>query len=167
MAFWKNNGVDPVRKFRFKVLINEFWWWAQTVDKPSFEVNSNEYLLTNHKFKVPGVLTWNDIKISMVDPGKQADRVLKYINASGYNSPTAITVRDGIEKRGIIGDNSTKLQIIQYSSEGTPIETWTLYGAFFSNVTFGDLDYSSDDLVSIQLTVTYDYAELGSDASPF
>ena len=164
MTFWKNNGVEPVRKFRFKVLMDEFWWWVQTADKPSFEVGTNEYLLTNHKFKIPGVLTWNDISITMVDSGQKASKVLKFLEKSGYIIPSSMSqLPDGLAKRGVTGDKSTNLKIFQYDGKGKPLETWTLFGAFINSTNFGDLDYGSDDLVTLTLGISYDYATLDSD----
>ena len=43
---------------------------------------------------------------------------------------------------------------------GDKIEQWTLKGAFISQANFGDLDFSSNDTATIELTLTYDYAIL-------
>ena len=40
------------------------------------------------------------------------------------------------------------------------VEEWNLHNAFITSVKFGDLDYNSDDLVNIDLTIKYDYAIL-------
>jgi len=42
--------------------------------------------------------------------------------------------------------------------DGSTLRTWTLVNSFIKSVNYGDLDYSSDDLVSIEITVAYDYA---------
>ncbi len=42
--------------------------------------------------------------------------------------------------------------------DGSTFRTWTLVNSFISSVNYGDLDYSSDELVSIEIIVTYDYA---------
>jgi len=44
-------------------------------------------------------------------------------------------------------------------SNGEVIEQWTLKNAWLKEVTFGDGDYSSDDVVDIQLKIRYDWAE--------
>ena len=66
MTFWNVSGekaLQPKRNYRFRLTDGdqELWWWAKTVDKPSFDVSSNEYQLINHKFKYPGILTWKPI----------------------------------------------------------------------------------------------------------
>ena len=42
------------------------------------------------------------------------------------------------------------------------IEEWQLKNAFITSVKFGDLDYNSDELINIDLTIKYDYATLTS-----
>ena len=55
---------------------------------------------------------------------------------------------------------SDDLDIIieQMGADGKTFRTWTLVNSFITSVNYGDLDYSSDDLVSIEISVAYDYA---------
>tara|TARA_R100001594_G_scaffold144320_1_gene193227 strand:+ start:326 stop:823 length:498 start_codon:yes stop_codon:yes gene_type:complete len=163
MAFWSSNDVEPTRQFRFKIQTGEGdWWWAKSVTKPSFTVNESEYLLVNHKFKYPGVVSWNNITISIVDPNNRAkywyDKLLSY----GYslpNNPLTDIFEDGLSKDSI----STFLQfmkIMQLDSEGNSIETWNLNNPKIASVNFGSLDYSSDELVSLEIEISYDWANL-------
>ena len=167
MAFWKENRSDPSRKFRFKIISTGkegAWWWVKTVNKPSFEINTNEYLLLNHKFKYPGVLTWNDITITMVDPGGKVKEINEYLTNHGYSSPTKN--KTAIHKKGYDGKEG-KLIIQQLKSNGNVIEQWELFGSFIKSVQYGDLAYSDDDLVEVQMVISYDYAVLaGSSAAP-
>jgi hypothetical protein len=163
-AFWSEVGekaLDPLRKYRFSFSLDDGsktgkkgdWWWAKTVTKPSYEVNSNEYQLINHKFKYPGILTWQDINISIVDVGSKAANLVSSLGDLGYKKPTESS--SGFEKK------KATCSIKQYDADGKEIEIWTLQNAFIKSINFGDLDYSSDELVEIQLTVMYDWAELG------
>ena len=43
---------------------------------------------------------------------------------------------------------------------GDKVEQWTLKGAFITQANFGELDWASNDPVSIELTLAYDYAIL-------
>jgi len=45
------------------------------------------------------------------------------------------------------------------------LETWEIYGAFLSQVNYGEMDYSSNEPVTIALTVTYDNAVQTPDES--
>ena len=42
------------------------------------------------------------------------------------------------------------------------IEKWTLHNPFITNVDFGQLDYSSDELLNITITIRYDWATMTS-----
>jgi len=78
MTFWSANNVEPTRQYRFTVSDGtDVWWWAKSIEKPSFDIDSQEHKLINHKFKYPGVITWNDIKISIVDTGAKVDQLYK------------------------------------------------------------------------------------------
>ena len=162
--FWSSADLDPVRKYRFSFTFDGFangskgsWWWAKNVSKPSYEINSNEYQLINHKFKYSGILTWQDVTITIVDVGSKAQELMKSLEDVGYNTPTSTS--KGIEKK------KRSCLIQQYDAKGKEIEKWTLQNAFIKSIQFGDLDYSVDDLVEIQLTIMYDWAELGSSTS--
>ena len=67
MAFWTESASEPTRKYRFVIQADAPgdskgpWWWAKSVSKPSYSISSNEYQLGNHKFKYPGILTWNNV----------------------------------------------------------------------------------------------------------
>jgi hypothetical protein len=43
---------------------------------------------------------------------------------------------------------------------GDKIEQWTLKGAFIQQANFGELDFSSNEVATIELTLSYDYAIL-------
>lgn len=177
MGFWNVSTTEPTRKFRFMIaassgipFLNDRWWWATSVQKPKMTVNTNSYQLTNHKFNFPGIVTWDPISITMVDPGNQALIYFKTLMLE-YRPPTD---PDGEPFGGFRKEPDTepglnepasidKIEIIQYSAEGHPIETWSLHGAFISGLDFGELAYSDDGLVEITLNITYDYATLEAD----
>ena len=161
MTFWTESTLDPVRKYRFKIITESDgelvdYWYAKSVDKPSFDINTSEYQLTNHKFKFPGVATWSDISITLVDVGGKARQTFKdSLMNQGYSFPdnTKQTER-GLKKK------SFNFIIEQFDSKGDPAEMWELHGAFIKSVDFGQLSYSDDELVEIKIGVAYDFATL-------
>ena len=162
MAFWTDpkNMIEPLRKFRF--MVNSNWYWVKSVTKPSFDITSNEYQLINHKFKYPGIVTWADIDITIVDSKdlKKGKGLYDQLGLIGYNLGGS---SDGISKTKAIGANIGNVsgwQIQQLGADGEPIETWKLINPWIKSVKFGDLDYSSDDLVDITITISYDSATL-------
>ena len=50
--------------------------------------------------------------------------------------------------------------ITQIDSEGKPLETWTLWNSFMTEVKYGDLEYGGDDLTEMSVTLKYDWARV-------
>ena len=176
MTFWTQPDASPTRQFRFKVTNGTgTWWWVSSCSKPSYEISTEEYKLINHKYKYPGVVTWNDVNISMVDTEEHAKSLLQALVFGGYQ-PGAIIEIEGLSKRelhnqtkvvgGKMKDDIPKatdgslLQIQQLDDNGTAVEIWTLHGAFIKSTNFGQLDYTSDELVKFELVISYDYATI-------
>ena len=159
MTFWSNANADPTRKYRFKIshtkIDKDDWFWANTVTKPTVTVSSNDYQIINHIFKVPGVALWEDVTVQVVDVGKKAKKIYDSFISSGYRLPPATTIPEGIKK-----DSQNKLFIYQLNGAGKQVEKWTLHNTFIKSINFGDLDYSSDDLLTLEITFGYDFAEL-------
>jgi hypothetical protein len=181
MAFWTQDygagTKDPKRKYRFKVKISQIdnngcIWWAKTVTKPNYEITESEHTFLTHKFYYPGRVSWGEVEMVLVDPvspGAVAD-LNAMIQAQGYHIPgedlaeaeafQTMSKAAGADSLGVV-------EIQQLDAEGTPIETWTLKNPFIKGVKYGDLDYSSDDLLEVTLTLRYDWATcvIGADAA--
>ena len=163
MAFWKQNNVKATRQFRFKLSIDgEDYWWAKSTELPSATVNSQEYLLGNHKFKYPGVLTWNPIQVEIADIGESKNssalKLINIFNREGYGmiegaaGPNKLT--GGIDK---IQFKEVRIELIK--PNGKMQRQWVLKNAFFTEINFGRGDYNSEEINSITFTINYDYAE--------
>ena len=57
-------------------------------------------------------------------------------------------------------DNSLENIFELLSPNGEKIEQWDLRGAFITTANFNTLDYASNEVVDINLTLQYDYAIL-------
>lgn len=178
MAFWgadlSATDGDPKRKFRWKVAfggISEgnnlqvggtggILWFAKTVTKPEVTVGDVEHKFIGHTFKFPGSVTWNDIEVTLVDPASPdaSKQTLDLLHGAGYRTPdTAEDALNTISKGGATEALGT-FTIFQLDSNGNTIERWDLHNPFITKVGFGDLDYGSDDLSEISLTIKYDWA---------
>tara|TARA_R110002110_G_scaffold76975_3_gene202448 strand:- start:1980 stop:2600 length:621 start_codon:yes stop_codon:yes gene_type:complete len=172
MAFWTEGygagTKDPKRKFRFKVSIgsidnNGCVWWAKTVTKPNFEISESEHTFLTHKFYYPGRVTWGEIEMALVDPVNPSAvaNLNAMIRAQGYAIPDEGLTGDNdfetMSKGKGTGALSTVL-IQQLDAKGDMIEEWELKNPWIKGVKFGDLDYSSDDLLEVTLTLRYDWA---------
>jgi len=169
-SFWNTKSLEPRRNFRFKLIDGEkdIWWWAKTVDKPSFDISSNEYQLINHKFNYPGIVTWKPITITVADVGNRTQPLLNELFLMGYRAPNAGTPHAGLAKfyyspdaaTASVGVGISDITIQQLDESGKAAETWSLHGAFITSVSFSKLDYSSDDITEITIEVAYDFAKL-------
>jgi len=164
MSFWTEASLEPKRNFRFKINNPQMtWWFAKSIDKPSFDVSNSEYQLINHKFKYPGIVTWKNIQITLADFAKKGpnggEALHKELDIMGYTRPDKSPMK-GIGK----GNNSavSDLQIQHLDADGTIVDAWTLKGAFIISATYSKLDYSSDDISEITLEIAYDYADYGT-----
>lgn len=177
MPFWTERHeagtTDPKRKFRFTVSFDgisdpggngSVLWYAKTVSKPAFQISTTEHKYLNHTFYYPGSVTWQDISLSLVDPQLPDVTVTlaRILEASGYSLPGNAVEEESlksISKGGSVGALG-QTTITQLNGDGVPIETWTLWNAFITEVKFGDLEYGSDDLLQLDLTLKYDWARV-------
>lgn len=167
MAFWSTNDVEPKRNFRFQIQIGpssgaKIYWWAKTVTTPSYDVSEVEHHYLDNKFKFPGRVTWADVTLTLVDP-VSVDAVAetnKLLVDSGYTVKTeANTSPKTISKKQAATGPLETFKIMVYNANGDVLETWTLKNPFLKAAKYGDLDYSNDDLRTVEMTIGYDWAE--------
>jgi len=178
MSFWTSQGDetttlrDPKRKFRFIVTITGFnsdggvQWWAKTAAKPSFTIGAAEHKYLNHTFYYPGGTTWNDVAITLVDPVNPdvGFTLADIIETAGYKPPANAVdqnERATMTKASAVSTLGT-VTVEQLAGDGSAVETWTLNNAWISELKFGDLEYGSDDLTEVTMTLKYDWATMGT-----
>ena len=177
MAFWTTAaGRDPKRKFRFLLNIANLpsggQWFVKTSDRPSITVAPTEHKFLNHTYYYPGSVTWNEVAVALVDP---VDPDMQYaladiLRGSGYYIPVNA---DGPSKNTTTMSKSKatkalgEVKISMIDSDGNPIETWILNGAWISSIENSNLEYGSDDLSETTVKFKYDWATmLAEDAAP-
>ena len=118
-------------------------------------VSFNEVVLDhiNVKRKLKGKANWEPISCQLYDPvtpsGAQA--VMEWVRLSHES----VTGRDGYS------DFYKKdIRIHTLGPVGDVVEEWILKGAFVTNATFGEMDWTSDAPANITLTMSMDYAIL-------
>lgn len=148
------NNFEPKLTHRFIMEVAGVpSYLIKTADRPSLESNTVTLDHINVQRKIKGKTNWSDVNITLYDPivpsGAQA--VMNWVRLSHES----ITGRDGY------ADMYKKdVQLYTLGPVGDKVEQWTLKGAFITNTTFGGMDWSSDDAVSIEVTLAYDYAIL-------
>ena len=168
--FWSAPNSDPKRKFRFQLVVNRIpVWVVKTVSKPSVTVNPVVHQYLNHEFRYPGRVTWDSpINVTLVDPlnPDMARTTLNVIRNSGYRYPNSVGESTMTMTKAEATQALGRVSIQQIDGAGNPVEEWVLRNAFVTKVTYGDLDYSSDDMSEITLEITYDWAELQKSGAP-
>lgn len=150
--FYKN--FEPKLGNRFIMEINGIESYIiKTASRPTFTSEVVELDHINVKRKIKGKSTWDDVNITLYDPivPSGAQQVMEWIRSSHES----LTGRDGY-------NSFYKKDITFYllGPVGDKVEQWTLKGAFISSANFGELDWASNDPLSIELTLSYDYAIL-------
>ena len=150
--FYKN--FEPKLANRFIMEINGIESYIiKTASRPTFTSEVVELDHINVKRKIKGKSTWDDINITLYDPivPSGAQQVMEWIRTSHES----LTGRDGY---AAFYKKDVTFYIL--GPVGDKVEQWTLKGAFITSANFGDLDWSSNDPVAIELTLSYDYAIL-------
>jgi hypothetical protein len=171
---------------------------VKKVNKPEVTISEASHKFLGHTFYFPAQTTWNEINATVIDPAGSggagdalsetvsanttdvAEGLYKVLLASGYQSPTNVgTALAGGSAAGTLRtfakSPSTvqfdQIEIVQIDANGNALETWTLNNAWIKKIAFGELDYSSDDINEVTLTIRYDWADLkttrGTGASTF
>ena len=156
---------DPKRQYRFCIIFGDFEPWVMTgAGLPSYSINEATHAYLNHTFKFPGRITWNDVTIKMRDPAlpDTSQAIMKMLKKSGYYFPDAqidLNNKATVSKAqaiGALGSNSIKIQLLD--GPGKVITQWEMMNAWVKDFKQSDLDYTSDDLIELELVITYDWA---------
>jgi len=177
MPFWKDAQVaDPKRSFRWVLqlgvagLSENISYICKKVSKPQMNIAEAEHKFLNHTFYYPGSVTYEKITVDLVDPANphSTEQLFKLIQDSGYQLPSTITDSVGADTT-MASTNSKRLStsamnnavIVMLDGDGNTIERTILKNPWISMVNFGgDLDYETEDLMTISLEIRFDWFEL-------
>lgn len=176
MAFWSDaSGYEPKRAYRWILYINGEdldniedltipAYTIKKVSKPSFQVTESSHQFLNHTYYYPGRVEWSTISFTLVDPVSPdaAEKLNKMISNAGYvpgGSPDDFETMSKSKSMKALG----KVRISQLDADGIEVEEWTLHNAWIKDVKFGELDYSSDDMVETEVELRFDYATHSSE----
>jgi hypothetical protein len=123
------------------------------MNRPTIQFETIALDHINVKRKLQGKGDWQDITITLYDPivPSAAQKVMDWIRL-GHESITG--------RRGYADFYKKDITFYLLGPVGDKIEQWTLKGAFIQQANFGELDFSSNEVATIELTLSYDYAIL-------
>jgi len=156
----------PKMKYRFRAIFENFGVSSEKVEltkqvvslaRPSLNFDPITLDVYNSKVKLIGKPVWQDISVSLRDDaggnvsklvGEQIQKQFDF--AEQASASAGIDYKFTLKFEMLDGGNG--------ANEANVLETWELYGALVSQVSYGDMDYSSNDPATIDLTIMYDNA---------
>jgi len=144
---------EPKRQNRFilrfpsSLGINE--WYVTSAKRPSATIKDVEIPFLNTSTYVAGRFLWEAIDVTFKDPiGPSASQALMEWFRLHAESVTG--------RMGYAAGYKKDVELEMLDPTGVVVEKWILQGTFLTKLNFGDLDYSRDDLATIQATLRMD-----------
>lgn len=156
----------PKLKYRFRAIFENFGVSTDKVEltkqvsdisRPNLNFNPFVIDVYNSKVNLIGKPSWETVTVNLRDDaggnvsklvGEQLQKQFDFAEQSSASS--GIDYKFILKYEMLDGGNG--------ANEPTVLETWELYGAFLSQVNYGEMNYSSNEPAMIALTVTYDNA---------
>lgn len=171
MAFWSDASTEPLRQFRWTVTfggtttnLDNIVFALKKFSRPKLKVGEVTHKYLNHSFYYPGRVEWEPVTLTMASVGEGGDPgtahlFLNVLANSGYIIPSGVAPgqRTTLSKEGFrssIGD----LEIKNLGQDGAVVEQFIIHNPFFTSIEFGELDYSSEEVLDVTATIRYDYA---------
>ena len=147
-------NFEPKMKNRYIMEIDGIQsYLIKTASRPSIQFESVKLDHINTYRKIQGKGEWQDIEITLYDPivPSGAQQVMEWVRLS-HESITG--------RRGYADFYKKDIDFYLLGPVGDKIEQWTLKGAFIKSANFGGLDFESNDVADITLSLGFDYAIL-------
>lgn len=166
-TFYSDMFSEPKRSNRFLFYLNDIEVYeVKSVDKPKFNVATVEHKFGQHRFRWPSSVTWDDVSVTLVDAtgpdgkGSALAKVANRLVEAGYRPPTSFANATTYMSKAKMVTAIGVPRIVQVDADGLPLEEWKLHNAFIINAGFGTLSYDGDEIMTITLSLSYDYATL-------
>jgi len=144
---------EPKRKNRFilrfpsSLGINE--WYVTSTSRPAATIAATEIPFLNTSTYVAGRFVWSEIKVQFKDPiGPSASQALMEWFRLHAESVTG--------RMGYAAGYKKDVDLEMLDPTGVVVEKWILQGTFLTDLNFGDLNYSTDDLATIDASLRMD-----------
>ncbi len=156
----------PKLKYRFRVFFENFGISKPTTEltkqvvsaaRPNLTFEEITLPIYNSTLKLAGRHSWADVAISVRDDasgsvskliGEQLQKQMDFMEMASAAS--------GIDYKFL-----TKLQILDGgngAAEPVVLETWELYGCYLKGADYGELNYGTNEAVTVNMTIAYDNA---------
>jgi hypothetical protein len=144
------NKFEAKRKFRWVLMVEGIdAFLVKSTDRPSFSIAEEMIPFINSKRYIAGRLTFNTISMNLHDPiaPSGAQQVMEWIR----------THQEMVSGRAGYADFYKRdCQLKMLDPVGTVVELWDFKGALIKSATYNTVDYSSDEVLKIALTLKFD-----------
>ena len=178
MPFWTSALSEPKRNHRFLLTLPNLktrdgrfqyqQYLAKLTGKPSYTVTETSHKFLGNTYYYPGVVEWQTIDVGIVNAINPDGNALLYdalIN-SGYLKPNvqedvffSPVVAPGTVNKAQSVDALGNVVIEELNGFGGLVGSWTLQNSFLTKASFGNLDYSTEDILNVDITIRYDWAD--------
>lgn len=159
MGLGKLGGASLVhkRKFRWLFEVQQLTngdvppHFVKIASRPNLSIEETEINFLNGKTWIPGKASWETITITFYDVATDDNIPLWSWLATVYNFLNPVTLEQASRR-----DNYAGVAVLTlYDGCGKGLERWSMGDAWPQAVNFGELDYSSSEEVTIEVTLRY------------
>jgi hypothetical protein len=128
-----------------------------TFARPQVTFDPIEVPVYNSRVYLAGRPTWNAVAVSLRDDaGGNVTRLVGEQLQKQFDFMEQASASSGIDYKFM-----TTLEMLDGANgtvEPVVLETWQLYGCFLTDVNYNDVDYGSNEMVTITMSIRYDNA---------
>jgi len=136
-----------IMRFESSLGINE--WFVESSSRPTISINPTEIQFLNTSTYVAGRFTWGTINVKFRDPiGPSASQALMEWVRLHAESVTG--------RMGYAAGYKKNCDLEMLDPTGVVVEKWLFEGCFITSANFGTVQYSSDGIASIDVTLRPD-----------
>ena len=156
----------PKLKYRYRVVFEnlgvstprtELTKQVMTFTRPTINFEEIEVPIYNSRIYLAGRQTWDAVSATFRDDaGGNVSRLVGEQIQKQMDTLEQASASSGIDYKFV-----TRCEVLDGGNgTSTPnvLETWELYGCFLVSANYGDLDYASNDPVTIECSIRYDNA---------
>ena len=156
----------PKLKFRFRVSFDNFGVSTPKTEltkqvmsfaRPQVTFDPVEIPVYNSRVYLAGRPTWQAVTTTLRDDaGGNVSRLVGEQLQKQYDFMEQASASSGIDYKFI-----TRVEMLDGANgniEPVVLETWEMYGCFLTDVNYNDVDYNSNDPVTITMNIRYDNA---------
>ena len=176
-------GLVFKRKYRWTLAIKPYCTqkdipsnFVKLASRPNLTIEETEINYLHGKMFLPGKGTWETITVTYYDIGGASAAsgmsnlyswlasVYNFTGTAPVGGAQATNPLQNLQQSSDVGDLASKkgygadASLTLFDGCGTIMENWAMTGAWPQAVNFGELDYSSSEEVTIELTLRYQNA---------